>query len=46
MNRMYELECSVCEEFTRVGIEDDDTFPTYCPLCGGEAEATLDDLEL
>ena len=46
MKQCYELECQECEEFSRVLMDDDDNFPMYCPLCGGEAEAEVTDLEL
>ena len=46
MNFKFELECSECGEFTHVLLEDDDVFPTKCPLCGGECEAELEELEL
>ena len=42
----YELECLECEEFSYVTLEEDETFPTFCPLCGAEAESEITELDL
>jgi Zn finger protein HypA/HybF involved in hydrogenase expression len=42
----YELECSECEEFTYVLLEEDEMYPCICPLCGAEAESEPTELEL
>ncbi len=47
MDQAYELECMECGEFTTVVLEyETESYPTHCPLCGGEAEAELVELKL
>jgi hypothetical protein len=35
---IFELECAICDNITRVVCNYDDDSPLFCPMCGEEAE--------
>ncbi len=41
----YEIHCEECGEVSYIKTNGD-AFPSFCPLCGAEAEAELTEMRL
>jgi len=39
----YNLECDRCATETTIVVDNSNEEPVYCPICGNEAYATLED---